>query len=150
MAIYVTKRCNNCGYIIQPRKSSTGLNMGHPFVKCPNCETLQLDGEKKEYIMWKPFDYLAYFIPQLLVSWLIGFLIGGLIWGFIDDSNSLLLWIPCIVIMIAYMSLVYKGFKEEKIESIKRTKNQEYLEEIYKYNLITKKKYDEFIDLYMK
>lgn len=50
MAIYVTKRCNNCGYIIQPRKSSTGLNMGHPFVKCPNCETLQLDGEKKNIL----------------------------------------------------------------------------------------------------
>lgn len=150
MAIYITKRCSNCDYEIQPRRTSTGLNMGNPFIKCPNCGALQLDGEKKEFVMWGTSDYLAYFGPQLLVSWVIGFLVGGLIWGLIDDTNKLLLWIPSLLIMAGYMYLIYKGFLEEKEASIQRTKKREYLDEIYKYNLITKEKYDEFIAKYMR
>jgi len=147
MAVYVTKRCGNCGTITQPRhRDDEGFKIGNPISRCYNCGTILIDTSKKEFIMFKPIDYVKYFIWKILVGWLIGFLVGGLTMLLID--NVTLLWIICIIIMILWFMLALKQFNEEKLDSIKRTKKYEYLNELYLTKCITKKQMDDFIELY--
>ena len=52
------------------------------------------------------------------------------------------------ILAVLFFWLSLNRFNKEKLESIKRTKNIDYLDKLYKLRLISSQKYNEFIDLY--
>lgn len=149
--IYVTKKCGKCKYTIVSRRSGYMPEIGNPFIKCPKCGAWQVDGEYKEYIMWKPIDYVKYFTYRLLGDigiasiFSIIFLILSQYLNINEEMEKILLIVPALTALFLLLKSTYNTFLKEKEESNKRLlEDKKYLDLLYKSNLITEEKYKEF------
>ena len=149
--IYVTKKCGKCNYKIVSRRSGYMPSIGNPFIKCPKCGEWQLDGEYKEYAMWKPIDYFKYFAYRVLgdvglasISFFIVLLIGQKLNLGERVINYLCISIP-FIIFIFLLKSTHSTFCKEKEESNKRLmEDKKYLDLLYANHLISEDKYKEF------
>ena len=151
--IYVTKKCGKCKHKFVSRRSGYMPSMGKPFIKCPKCNTWQTDGEYKEYAMWKPIDYFKYFgyrVPTAIcLAFLVSiiFLVIGQKLNLNENSVKYLCIWPAFIVFIIILKLIHSTFIREKEASNERLiKDKEYLELLYKSDLITEEKYKEFKD----
>lgn len=158
MGTYVKKSCSKCGFSIQPYTRDTRydkLKIQNPFSKCPKCGTTLIDKHCKEIVMFKDLDYVIYFGYRLLwdatlLSFLGAFVIIMLINVLFkkDFGNLTVFIITMIPFYVLFFLKFKKEFMEEKEESLKRTRNSKYLKSLLDSNLITKEKYDKFIETY--
>lgn len=151
---YITSKCTNCGQILRLRERVTSSDMelfGKPFSICPKCGIILINNHK-EYIMMSKFDRIKYHISSILWAALFGVLIGGWIGTSIFVEDKTLAIVSIIVGVIAFELLFYwrceVNFNEQKNKSIERTRNKEYIDTLLGIGLISKEKYDDFVQQY--
>lgn len=144
MSVHYIKRCGNCKKVID--RDNEKLKIGNPISNCCNCGAVLVDPYVKEIIMFGTLDYIKYFFKKIFLGLFAGFIASGVVLYIID--NTILFWtcFTCISVIIFVSDL--KMFNKEKIDSIKRTKNYNYLNELYLTSCITKEQMEYFIDLY--
>ena len=152
--IYITKKCGKCNYKIVGRRSGyMPGSMGRPFIQCPKCKTWQIDKEYKEYIMWKPIDYIIYFGANILGNIVIIFFLaimlsliaGTLGLDFNNNTLHITFSLALIIIFILLLRSTYNTFLKEKEASDERViKDKDYLKLLHDSHLITEEKYLEY------
>ena len=145
--VYVTRKCGRCGKLIDcmtPDNDETKI--GNPISECPNCGCIIFKRKTKEIIMFNIYDYIMYFFPKLFRALLISMIPCILI--YLITNSEIICILACVAIVAFFTYKAIKRFNEEKLDSIKRTKDFNYLNLLYKTKCITKQTMEGFMDLY--
>ena len=161
---YTTTSCRNCGFRTRSHESNVpDVQLGAPILRCPKCGNLILDSIATEYEFMtdKERDKFttesaqAKSYPGNILFIVVGFvlLIGGIVTGGGYIAAGLIFGGGCIALGISQIIQNNKMCEEHIIEqavyeSLKRTKNKDYVEFIeqsYSANKI-KRHYSAFAD----
>ena len=124
--VYVTRRCGRCGKLIDSMTPDNDeIKIGNPIEKCPNCGCVILKRKTKEIIMFNTLDYIMYFAAKVFKGLILSIIPGAIVMS-ITDSN-VWFFVVCIVIISLFMIKKIKTFNEDRLASIKRTQDIEYL-----------------------
>lgn len=156
MGRYVKETCPNCKNVISGWHNDPGnLKIGDPLLRCSKCGTTLVRRNIAEYVMFNGIYYFRYFIWTILGDALLSFFVGAIIATLASKifnvDNNLFAIIACIVGLALFVFLILKTikvFKQEKIESLERTRDKKYLKELYNAELINEKKYKEMVEYY--
>ncbi len=162
---YITSKCPNCGYTLRfmDREKASDMELfGQPFTICPSCRNILKNGHK-EFIMMSSFDRIKYHIPSIIWAVIIGAIVGILVVEGVgslflggktlsEDETRTIMIIGMIVGVIIFELLFFwrceVNFKKQKEQSIERTRDKEYLDTLLGIGLISKERYDAFIQQY--
>lgn len=134
--VYVTKKCPDCGYLIQNHKVDTAgssLDIGYPFEQCPNCKKYMVNPKRKEVNMLTTTDWLVMISKEIIIGIMLAAFVGiiatfliGKIFNFSDEQMQTSWIIFIIMISIIYYKNSFIGFKNKINESKERLKNKKY------------------------
>lgn len=152
MGRYVKESCPNCKTVISGWHHDPGLlEIGNPLIQCPKCKTNLVVNNTAEYIMFNPWLYFRYFvwsiIGGIIFSFVIGYIISGLISSESDTKFTLAIVFGAVLFCL-FLARAIHVFKQEKKESLERTKDKQYLKALYQVKLISEKKYKEVQEYY--
>ena len=137
MAVYVTKRCGECGRVIDGRHNDPFHNItkiGIPFRECPHCGCVNVENHVKEYNMLNSLDYVSMCMPSVYGGFGFG-LLATFIYMMVAQNTDLtysnfVAWLIFIVLGIITMIIgIKRDLKNIEVEikkSKKRLENKEY------------------------
>ncbi len=134
MAVYVTKKCGECGAIIEGRHSDAWnhiTKIGVPFTKCPHCGCMNVDKHIKEYNMLNTLDYISMCKPSIYGGFGWGMILTFIYVGISQNNFSVpvawtILILTTIIVSIIGIKRDLKEINEEIEKSKKRLEDKEY------------------------
>lgn len=134
--VYITKKCTNCGYVIQNHEVDTNgssLDIGYPFEECPNCKKYLVNPKRKEINMLTTKDWIVIIfrnaISGLMLCGIIGVLLALLsskLFNLTDDQSITTWIILTVIICILYFKKIIDSYKIKIHESNERLKDKKY------------------------
>ena len=131
--IYEWKSCRKCNAVLDyRRKPLVELKLGNPLVVCPKCGNVMLSG-KKEYIMMNETEKRFLYFEPMFASFFVMLFIAWVVETFYGMLIAIIFFIGTEALYSIYCRFTVKSMIKESIE---RTKDEEYLEQLKKYNMI--------------
>lgn len=137
MAVYVTKKCGECGKVIENRHNDPFHNItkiGVPFRECPHCGCVNVEKHVKEYNMLNSLDYVSMCMPSVYGGFGFGLIAVFVYMAVVQNTDltysnfvACLLFIGFgIITMIIGIKRELKNIEAEIKRSKKRLENKEY------------------------
>ncbi len=129
----VTKWCPNCNYTLQKKQNdstSGSIQIGIPYIKCPNCGAVLIKPNVKEVNMLTKYDYFKIIIRGifsiLLLVLISNIFIFGILGLITNSFNYSVIIVIEIILLLLFSRRFYNTFKKELNMSAERLKDQKY------------------------
>lgn len=132
---YTTRWCPHCGHVIS-RTTNEHDKIGCPFTRCPKCGKNIITSACAEWVNKDPASRFLFYLPFTLMN--LSFCFNLMVFFALMCNQPLIVTILLTTLSVAVsiflLSLIYKdrkkGYRKEILESLERTKNQEYRQEL--------------------